>query len=76
MTETPLIERHGEDGVEGEEGELKESRGIAWENMNSVVQNNKEGPWYTQADSIRDAEERRPDDPDYDPSTIHIPKPE
>lgn len=76
MTETPLIERHGEDGGEGEEGELKESRGIAWENMNSVVQNNKEGPWYTQADSIRDAEERRPDDPDYDPSTIHIPKPE
>ena len=54
-------------------GEAKQWRGIAWENMNSVVTANKDGPWYMHPEHIMDEDERRPDHPDYDPSTIHIP---
>lgn len=42
--------------------------------MNSVIEENKDGPWFTQPDHIKDAEERRPDHQDYDPSTLHIPQ--
>lgn len=44
--------------------------------MNAVVEQFKDGPWYTQKDNILDSEQRRPDDPDYDPSTLYIPKSE
>ena len=41
--------------------------------MNTVVENNKDGPWYTQPEHIKDDQERRPDHSDYDPSTLFIP---
>jgi len=44
--------------------------------MIDVVEANKNGPWYTHAEHIVDAEMRRPDHADYDPSTLHIPKAE
>lgn len=75
QTETTLFDQ--EDGtataVEGEE-----TRNLSWaqRNMNSVVESNKEGPWWTQKEHLMDDEERRPDHPDYDPSTVHIPKAE
>ena len=66
------------DGGEGGEGEEvpADGKSWAWHNMNSVVEQNKDGPWYTQPDYIMDEKEQRPDHPDYDPSTIHIPEPE
>lgn len=45
----------------------------AWRNMHAVVEENKEGPKFTQADYVKDLDQRRPDDPDYDPSTLYIP---
>ena len=45
-------------------------------NMRSVVEHQKDGPWWTQADFVKDEQERRPDDPDYDPTTLHIPETE
>lgn len=42
-------------------------------NMRSVVEHQKDGPWWTQTDFVRDEQERRPDDPDYDATTLHIP---
>jgi DNA mismatch repair protein MSH6 len=33
----------------------------------------KEGPWFTHPECIRDAQGRRPEDPNYDPSTLLIP---
>lgn len=41
--------------------------------MNSVVEENALGPWYMHKDSMMDEMERKPDHPDYDPSTLHIP---
>jgi DNA mismatch repair protein MSH6 len=42
--------------------------------MNTVVEETKNGPWFTQPEHITDAMERRPDDPNYDPSTVFIPE--
>lgn len=44
--------------------------------MNTCVNDNKEGPDFTHKDHLMDAEQRRPGDPDYDPSTLFIPKSE
>ena len=41
--------------------------------MNNVVEANKDGPWYMHKEHMMDEMERRPDHPDYDPSTLHIP---
>jgi len=70
VTETQMIDFMEEDGEGEEPGEQK---GLAWQNMNSTVEGNKEGPWYTQPAHMVDENERRPDHPDYDPSTLHIP---
>ena len=37
------------------------------------VEKFRDGPWYTQTDFVKDACERRPDHPDYDPTTLYIP---
>ena len=75
MTETQVL--NYERGSEGEEENGPgANQSIAWRNMNSVVESNKEGPWFTQKEHIMDSQERRPDHPDYDPSTIHIPQAE
>lgn len=42
--------------------------------MNAVVEETKNGPWFTQPEHITDSMERRPDHPDYDPSTVFIPE--
>ena len=42
--------------------------------MRDLVDLNKDGPWFTQKEYIKDAEGRRPEEPDYDPSTLYIPK--
>lgn len=41
--------------------------------MNTVVEEAKFGPWFTHKEHIMDAKEHRPDDPEYDSSTIFIP---
>ena len=41
--------------------------------MQAIVEQNKDGPWFTHPDVVMDAAERRPDHPDYDPSTLFIP---
>lgn len=41
---------------------------------NQKVEDQKHGPTFTHPENIRDAKMRRPDDSDYDPSTIHIPE--
>ena len=46
----------------------------AKKNMYNLVDEVKDGPWFTQSEYIRDAESRRPDDPNYDPSTLEIPE--
>lgn len=43
-------------------------------NVSALVDEVKEGPWFTHPESIRDALGRRPDDPNYDPSTLLIPE--
>ena len=49
-----------------------------WRRRNAArqIELDKKGPWFTHAEHILDAEERKPDDPDYDPSTLFIPKSE
>jgi DNA mismatch repair protein MSH6 len=42
-------------------------------NMYEFVDEVKDGPWFTHADYIRDGQGRRPEDPNYDPTTIEIP---
>jgi len=44
--------------------------------MLSHVQSTKEGPWFTHPEHVIDDQKRRPDDPNYDPSTLYIPKEE
>ena len=72
MTETQVLD-YERGSEEEEENGPRANQSIAWRNMNSVVESNKEGPWFTQKEHIMDSQERRPDHPDYDPSTIHIP---
>ena len=33
-------------------------------------------PWWVQKEKIKDKDGRRPDDPNYDPCTIYVPKSE
>lgn len=42
--------------------------------MHSLVEEVKDGPWFTQPEYIRDGDGRRPDDPNYDPTTLDVPK--
>ena len=59
-----------------DEAEVIDSNGFsdAKKNMYNLVDEVKDGPWFTQSEYIRDAESRRPDDPNYDPSTLEIPE--
>lgn len=41
--------------------------------MYQLVDEVKDGPWFTQPEYIRDSEGRRPEDPNYDPTTLEIP---
>ena len=41
--------------------------------MQALVDEFKCGPWFTQPEFIRDGAGRRPEDKDYDPSTLEIP---
>ena len=66
----------GDNFDEDGDGEEVDWRGWAWNNMNNTVEQNKEGPWYMREEHIMDEMERRPDHPDYDPTTLHIPKAE
>lgn len=67
----------GDDFNEVEEGDEQMSM-KEWVHMNAmrVIDQNKEGPWFMHSAHIMDEMERRPDHPDYDPSTLHIPKQE
>jgi hypothetical protein len=38
------------------------------------IDETKEGPYFTHKEHVKDAEGRRPDDKDYDPSTLFIDK--
>lgn len=40
--------------------------------MASVVESNKEGPWFTQKEHVMDSQQRRPDHAEYDPSTVYV----
>ena len=60
----------------GDEVDPNADKGWAWHNMNAVVEMNKEGPWFTQKQNVKDADGRRPDHEDYDPSTLLIPQSE
>jgi DNA mismatch repair protein MSH6 len=42
--------------------------------MYSLVDEVKDGPWFTQPEYILDKQGRRPDEPNYDPTTIFIPE--
>lgn len=42
-------------------------------NLETLIEEFKDGPWFTHPEYIRDGEGRRPDDPNYDPSSIEIP---
>lgn len=44
--------------------------------MYALVDEVKDGPWFTHSDFLRDAEQRRPDDPNYDPTTLYVPEEE
>jgi DNA mismatch repair protein MSH6 len=46
----------------------------AKKNMYNLVDEVKDGPWFTQPEYMRDGEGRRPDDPNYDPTTLEIPE--
>lgn len=62
---------------EGDGDEDGEGHGYwYWRKKNAerFVESTKNGPWFTHEEHIMDAEERRPTDPNYDPSTIFIPK--
>ena len=43
------------------------------ESVMANVDKFRDGPWFTQTDFVKDACERRPDHPDYDPTTLYIP---
>lgn len=45
-------------------------------NAQRAVEKSKYGPWFTHDEHLMDAEERRPDHADYDPSTLFIPESE
>lgn len=40
----------------------------------NFIEETKSGPWFTHEEHIMDADERKPSDENYDPSTIFIPK--
>jgi len=42
--------------------------------MSIVVEENKEGPWFTQKEHLKDGAGRSITNPDYDPSTVYIPQ--
>lgn len=43
-------------------------------NVHALIDEVKEGPWFTHPDFVTDGEGRRPDHPEYDPTTLMIPK--
>lgn len=56
------------------DGPTNDGKSIAWRNMNFCVTENKDGPEFTHKDKLMDANQRKPDDPNYDPSTLYIPE--
>ena len=58
---------------EGDEEEPNDYQSWVNHNTQAVIQNMKEGPWFTQQEFVKDELERRPDHPDYDPSSLFIP---
>ena len=77
MTETAVIDAGDMNEAMDENGNAGAAptswKELAHHNMLAVVNSNKDGPWYTQSENVKDAEERTKDHPDYDPSTLHIP---
>jgi len=59
--------------AEPEEETKGRRAGLAYENMLSVIEMTKDGPWWTHKEYVKDAEERRPENPDYDQSSLFIP---
>jgi DNA mismatch repair protein MSH6 len=62
--------------AEEQEEEKQGRSGLGWENLVALLEATKDGPWWTQKEYIKDSQGRRPDDPDYDGSTVFIPEDE
>lgn len=54
--------------------EVKEQLDLPQLRRNEYIEEVKEGPYFTQKEHVKDANGRRPDEPDYDPSTLFIDK--
>eukprot|EP00347_Sterkiella_histriomuscorum_P017253 403350104 len=53
--------------------EQKQGLSTPQRRMLDFIESEKDGPWFTWKEYIRDLEGRRPDEEDYDPSTLFIP---